>query len=41
MVAGGLASIGERLFVAMPDASIPVQIVNPVFIDSQGKRLNG
>jgi sarcosine oxidase subunit alpha len=40
MVAGGLASIGERLFVAMPDASIPVQIVNPVFIDSQGKRLN-
>jgi sarcosine oxidase, subunit alpha len=41
LVARGRARIGERLFVAMPDASIPVQIVNPVFIDSQGKRLNG
>jgi sarcosine oxidase, subunit alpha len=40
LVAGGRAKIGQRLYVAMPDAAIAVQIVNPVFIDPQGKRLN-
>ena len=32
--------IGEKLLVAMSGASIPVQIVNPVFIDPKGKRIN-
>jgi sarcosine oxidase, subunit alpha len=41
MIARGRAMIGQKVFVAMPDASIPVQIVNPVFIDPEGKRLNG
>jgi sarcosine oxidase subunit alpha len=41
LVARGRARIGERLFVAMPHASIPVQIVNANFIDSSGGRLNG
>jgi sarcosine oxidase, subunit alpha len=41
MIARGRAMIGQQLFVAMPEASIPVQIVNPVFIDPEGKRLNG
>jgi sarcosine oxidase, subunit alpha len=41
LVNRGRAMIGERLFVAMPTGSIPVQIVNPLFIDPEGKRLNG
>jgi sarcosine oxidase subunit alpha len=41
LVAAGRARIGQRLFVAMPDSSIPVQIVHPVFIDPQGERFNG
>jgi sarcosine oxidase subunit alpha len=41
LVARGQARTGERLFIAMPNASIPVQIVNAVFIDSSGARLNG
>ena len=41
LVAAGRARIGQRLFVAMPDSSISVQIVHPVFIDPQGERLNG
>jgi sarcosine oxidase subunit alpha len=40
LVAGGRAKIGQRLYVAMPDAAIAVQIVNPDFIDPHGKRLN-
>jgi len=40
LVNRGRAMIGERLFVAMPSASIPVQIVNPAFFDPKGKRLN-
>ena len=40
LVNRGRAMIGEKLFVAMSGASIPVQIVNPVFIDPKGKRLN-
>jgi sarcosine oxidase subunit alpha len=41
MVSGGRTRIGQKVFVAMPGPSIPVHIVNPVFIDPQGKRLNG
>jgi sarcosine oxidase subunit alpha len=41
LVAAGRARIGQRLFVAMPDSSIPVQIVHPVFVDPQGERFNG
>ena len=40
LVNRGRAMIGEKLFLAMSGASIPVQIVNPVFIDPKGKRLN-
>ena len=40
MIAGGRAKIGQKLYVAIPDATIAVQIVNPVFIDPHGERLN-
>ena len=41
MVNGGRARIGERLFVPMPEQSIAVDVVAPVFVDAQGERLNG
>ncbi len=41
MVAGGRARIGERLFIPMPDQSIAVEVVAPVFFDAPGDRLNG
>ena len=41
LVAGGRARKGERLFVPMPDRAIPVTVVEPVFYDSEGKRLDG
>ena len=41
LVNRGRAMLGKRFFVAMPAESIPVKIVNPVFIDPTGKRLNG
>jgi sarcosine oxidase subunit alpha len=41
LVNRGRAMIGERLFVATVGASVPVQIVDPVFIDPKGRQLNG
>ena len=41
LVAGGSKRRGERLFVPMPDRAIPVTIVDPVFHDPKGERLNG
>ena len=41
MVAGGRARIGQRLFVPMPEQSLAVHVVAPVFVDAQGERLNG
>jgi sarcosine oxidase subunit alpha len=41
LVAGGSKRRGERLFVPMPDRAIPVTIVDPVFYDPKGERLNG
>jgi sarcosine oxidase, subunit alpha len=40
MLAGGQTKIGHRLYVAMPNAAIAVQVVSPVFIDPYRKRLN-
>ncbi|MFP6682303.1 MAG: glycine cleavage T C-terminal barrel domain-containing protein, partial [Gammaproteobacteria bacterium] len=41
MVAGGRTRIGENLFVPMPEQSIAVEVVAPLFFDPQGERLNG
>ncbi len=41
MVAGGRARIGQRLYVPMPQQSVAVDVVAPVFIDVKGERLNG
>jgi sarcosine oxidase, subunit alpha len=41
MIAGGRGRIGEKLYVAMPKGAIAVKVVNPVFLDPEGKRLDG
>jgi sarcosine oxidase subunit alpha len=41
MVAGGRARHGERLYVPMPDATLAVEVVSPIFFDRKGKRLDG
>ena len=41
MLSGGRARIGARLFVPMPGGAIEVQIVEPVFYDREGARLDG
>jgi sarcosine oxidase subunit alpha len=41
LVSGGRARKGETLHVPMPDRAIPVTVVDPVFVDPQGARLDG
>ncbi len=41
MVSAGRSRLGQTLQVPMPDRSIEVEIVNPVFVDPEGARLNG
>jgi sarcosine oxidase subunit alpha len=41
LVAGGRARIGRTLYVPMPDRVIAVTVTQPVFHDSEGKRLHG
>ena len=41
LVKGGRARIGSRLSVPMPDRVIEVEVVEPVFYDPKGERLNG
>jgi sarcosine oxidase subunit alpha len=41
MIQGGRGRIGEKLHVAMPEGAIPVEVVRPVFLDPEGKRLHG
>ncbi len=41
MVSGGRAREGRTLHVPMPDRSIAVRVVAPVFYDAQGARLDG
>ena len=38
---GGRARYGQEVYVPMPGGSIPVMVVDPVFIDKEGMRLNG
>ena len=40
MVAGGRDRSGERLYVPMPGGAIAVTIVDPVFVDPKGERLD-
>ena len=40
LVAGGRARQGSTLHVPMPDRTIPVSVVDPVFFDREGKRLD-
>jgi sarcosine oxidase subunit alpha len=32
--------MGETLYVPMPEGAIPVTLVNPVFLDPEGVRLD-
>jgi len=41
LIAGGARRKGERLFAPMPERTIPVTVVDPVFYDPKGVRLNG
>ncbi|WP_428031174.1 sarcosine oxidase subunit alpha family protein [Ancylobacter sp.] len=41
MVKGGRARIGTKLMVPMPTHAIEVEVVEPVFYDPKGDRLNG
>ncbi len=41
MVSGGRARMGDTLHVPMPDRTIPVRVVAPVFHDPEGTLLNG
>ncbi|SEC11861.1 sarcosine oxidase subunit alpha [Rhizobiales bacterium GAS188] len=40
MVAGGRKRMGETLYVPMPEGVIEVKVVNPIFLDPEGKRLD-
>ncbi|SDU07212.1 sarcosine oxidase subunit alpha family protein [Stappia sp. ES.058] len=40
MIANGRARLGETLHVPMPDGGIAVEVVQPVFVDPEGSRLN-
>ena len=40
LVCGGRARIGERLSVPMPDGPIAVELVEPIFYDPKGARLD-
>ena len=41
MIKGGKKLLGKKLFVSSPNGikNIPVEIVSPVFIDPENKRL--
>lgn len=41
LVSGGRARIGQILYVPMPDRTIAVRVVAPVFYDREGRRLHG
>jgi sarcosine oxidase subunit alpha len=41
LVADGRARTGQRLFVPMPGGSIAVEVVDPVFVDRAGSRIDG
>ena len=41
MVAGGRGRIGETLHVPMPQGTVAVNVVSPVFYDPEGARLHG
>ena len=39
LLRGGRARMGERLVVPLPGADVTVQVVAPVFVDAEGRRL--
>jgi sarcosine oxidase subunit alpha len=41
VVSDGRARLGQTLHVPMPDRAVPVEVVSPVFLDPEGKRLHG
>ena len=41
LLAGGLARRGETVHVQMPAGPIPARVVDPVFLDPDGTRLDG
>jgi len=40
MIAAGRSLMGQTLHVPMPHGPIPVEVVNPVFLDPKGERLD-
>jgi len=41
LIKGGRARMGERVYAALPDRTVPCIITEPVFFDKGGERLNG
>jgi sarcosine oxidase subunit alpha len=41
MIAGGRARLGQTLYVPLPDGDVEVEVVAPVFYDSEGARIHG
>jgi sarcosine oxidase subunit alpha len=41
MVAAGRSRMGHTLHVPMPDGAVPVTVVEPIFFDKDGSRLDG
>jgi sarcosine oxidase subunit alpha len=43
LLSGGLGRKGERLIAAFPlkGEAVPIEVVDPVFVDPEGKRLHG
>jgi sarcosine oxidase subunit alpha len=41
LVRGGRSRIGTRLSVPMPEQDVTVEVVEPIFFDPEGKRLDG
>jgi sarcosine oxidase subunit alpha len=40
LVAAGRSRVGARLYVPMPGGAVQVTVVDPVFYDKEGARLN-
>jgi sarcosine oxidase subunit alpha len=41
LVAAGRSRIGSSIFVTTMDGTVPARVVEPVFYDKEGKRLDG
>ncbi|MEI9983603.1 MAG: glycine cleavage T C-terminal barrel domain-containing protein [Aliidongia sp.] len=40
LISGGRARLGQTLYAPMPERNVAVRLVNPVFVDPEGTRLD-